>query len=113
MQLDGLVDREFYFRALDDDGALARYEALLTYVDQESGLCYLVYADALPDDRDEVGTYASIASIDEVEQIAANAPGGGIPRRPPVLELRDITDDAGWSLINELLDAIDQDDDDE
>ena len=113
MELDDLVDRDFYFRALDDDGALARYEALLTYVDEASGLCYLIYADALPDDNDEVGTYASIADIDAVEELAANAPGGSIPRRPAILELRDIEDEAGWNLVHELLEEIDRQDEDE
>lgn len=110
MDLDSLVDYEFVFRAVDQDGAYCRYEALLSCTDPDTGLCYLIYADEMPDEDGNVMTYASLCDEAQVTQVAAQAQPGCTPRRPPVLDLRDPQGDAQWDVVHALLSELERQD---
>ncbi len=104
---------DFAFRAPDDDGAMARYDALLSFTAAPGQTCYLVYADAAPDGGGEVGTYASVAcEPGQLDRAQAQVDGGCVPRKPPVLDLRPIEDPWAWELVERVLDLVDAEEDD-
>lgn len=113
MDLDSLEDYEFVFRAVDQDGAYCRYDALVSYTDAESGSSYLVYADEQPDAQGEVALYASLCDIDQVHAIADSWQPGSTPKKPPLLELTDPQSEEDWKVIHDLLKALEQEDEDE
>lgn len=103
---------DFAFRALDDDGAPARYEALFAFRAPADGRLYLVYADEQPDDAGEVGTYASVAADPaQVASAQAAVDGGCAPRKPPLLELADLVDEAQWDLVETVLAMVEAEED--
>ncbi len=113
--LDGidLLSCDFTFRAPDNGGAYARYDALFAFVAEESGAAYLVYADAVPDERGEVGTYASqVLDLGQVERATAQVEAGCTPRKPPVLDLAAIEDEAVWDLVGRVLAAVEAEEED-
>ena len=99
---------DFTFRAVDDDGAMARYDALFSFRDAEDGTCYLVYCDEKPDEDGEVGTYASIACDSaQLERAQTQVESGSVPKKPPVVELAVIEDDGGWDLVEQAMALVD------
>ena len=80
--LDTVESYDFVFRAVDDEGAYCRYDALLVYTSPETGLPYLVYADAEPDSHGEVATYISLCVPEEVEKAQAAVDSGSTPKSP-------------------------------
>lgn len=103
---------DFTFRALDDDGILARYDALFSFVDTEEGSCYLVYCDEEPDSVGEVGTYASLVrDPSQIDRAQMQVEGGSIPKKPPVVDLAVIEDDRGWELVEHAMELVDSEDD--
>ncbi len=106
MNLDSLVDYDFVFRSVDQSGAYCRYEALVSFVDEESGQAFLIYADERPDDDGEVATYASLCDLGQVSLAAAASQPGCVPKKPPVLTLSDPDTPRQWELVDELLRAL-------
>ena len=111
--LDGVVGRDFLFRAPDESGAMVRYEALLSFDDPATGRCYLVYADAAEGDDGSVATYASVAlEPEQIEAVQQQYDAGCRPKKPPVLSLADPTSQAEWDLVDQVLTALEEEDDD-
>lgn len=103
---------DFTFRAPDDDGAMARYDALFSFRDAEDGTCYLVYCDEKPDEDGEVGTYASIACDPaQLERAQTQVESGSVPKKPPVVELAVIEADGGWDLVEQAMALVDSEED--
>lgn len=104
---------DFTFRAPDDDGAMVRYDALLSFTAAPGKTCYLVYADAVPDDDGEVGTYAStVCDPGCLERAQAQVDGGCVPKKPPVFELRPVEDPWARELVGRVLDLVEAEEDD-
>lgn len=104
---------DFTFRAPDPDGAMCRYEALFSFVDDASGRVFLVYADEQPGQDGEVATYASLACEPEALQAAqAAVDAGARPKKPPVVALEEFEDEADWKLVDEALDLVEQEEED-
>ena len=99
---------DFTFRAPDDDGAMARYDALFSFCDAGCGPCYLVYCDEKPDEDGEVGTYASIVcDPSQLDRAQAQVESGSVPKKPPVVDLAVIEEPEGWDLVEQALALVD------
>ena len=105
--LDTVESYDFVFRAVDDEGAYCRYDALLVYTSPETGLPYLVYADAEPDSHGEVATYISLCVPEEVEKAQAAVDSGSTPKKPPLLQLTPVEDEEELATVIAVLDALD------
>ena len=109
VDLDYLETYDFTFRAIDEEGAYCRYEAVLTYAVPAAGRCYLVYVDAEPDARGEVATYASILLNPEVAEKAQLAvDSGSTPKKPPLLDLAPLETDGEYALVDAVLAAVEE-----
>ena len=99
---------DFTFRAPDDDGAMARYDALFSFCDAGCGPYYLVYCDEKPDEDGEVGTYASIVcDPSQLDRAQAQVESGSVPKKLPVVDLAVIEEPEGWDLVEQALALVD------
>lgn len=109
--LDTVTACDFVLRAIDDEGAYCRYDALVMYVSPETGLAYLVYADVEPDDQGDVATYVSLCDPEQVEKAQLAVDSGATPKKPPLLTLTPVEDEEELARVIEALDALDALDD--
>ena len=113
MQVDNIRAYDFEFRAVDDEGAYCRYEALFAFDEPESGRCYLVYCDASADDEGELATYASVALDPAAVQKAQDqVDAGSKPKKPPLLELAAFESQDEWDLVDQAFEELENEDDD-
>ena len=115
VDLNNMVTYDFTFRAIDDEGAYCRYDAVLAYTaapDDPMGVpgrCYLVYVDEQPDSHGDVATYASVLLDPAAAEKAQEAvDSGSAPKKPPLLELAVIETDEELDLIERILAAVDE-----
>lgn len=104
--LDSVTPCDFMLRAIDDEGVYCRYEALLMCVSPQTGLPYLVYADAEPDERGDVATYVSLCDAEQVEKAQMAVDSGATPKKPPLLTLTPVEDEEELARVIAALDAL-------
>ena len=98
----------FSFRSPDEDGAMAKYDALFWFEDPSSATRYLVYADYEADESGEVGLYAStVVDFAEVEHAVAVYESGGSPKKPPVVNLAPVETPEGEAAVARALEQVD------
>ncbi len=104
---------DFSFRSPDEDGAMAKYDALFWFEDPSSGERYLVYADFEADESGDVGVYAStVVDFAEVGRAAAVYESGGAPKRPPVVALAPVGTPEGAAAVARAFELLDEEGDD-
>lgn len=113
MDLDGVLSCDFVLRAIDEEGAYCRYESILMYTPDEGGPSYLVYADLEPDGSGDVGTYVSACDPEQVEKAQLAVDSGCTPKKPPLLDLAPVEDEAELARVVAALDALDAMEDEE
>ncbi len=101
MDYDDLESCFLTFKAADDDGALAAYDALFT-LRADNGSLYVVYADAEVENGD---VYASRVVDEEAFSAAVDAAESGSPKARR-LELALIEDADEWEMIERAFDEV-------
>lgn len=112
--MDGIEALDFTFRAVDDEGAYCRYDALFSVAEPGGGRVILVYADSEADEGGEVSLYASVAADPSQLRAAQDAAdAGAVPRKPPVVSLAPVEDEEGRALVARALDEVEGQEDGE